>query len=88
MCPEDEAVEGQAHSFLHFCPLAEEIVINASQLNGCFFGSDVAFQLTAETLNGVVEVKHQGALAVVPEHALQPEEGANSSPPRDRGDVV
>src|SRR5215213_10518718 len=57
----------------NFRPLAEQVVVDACQLDR----RRVAGQLAVHALDGRIEVEQQRPLAVVPDHALDPEEGAD-----------
>src|SRR5687767_7255367 len=68
----------------HLRPLAEKIVVHASQLHDGWVRGDVARQL----LDGYIEIEQQRTAAVVANHALDPEERRNTRAARYRGDAV
>src|SRR4029450_1188092 len=68
----------------HLRPLAEQVVVNASQLHDRRMRRDVAREL----LNGYVEIEQQRPAAVIANHALNPEERRDARTSGDGGHAV
>src|SRR6185295_11435945 len=68
----------------HLRPAAEQVVVDARELDG----GRVVRPLAAHLLDGRIEIEQQGPFRVVAHHALDPEERADPRPTRHRADVM
>src|SRR5690625_671082 len=72
------------HDHLDLSPLTDEIVIDPAQA-GQLWRSNL---LLRQTLNALIELPKHGSMLGRAYHALRPEKGAQSQPPRYRIDPV
>jgi hypothetical protein len=64
---------------LHLCPLPQQVVIDAGQLNAGFLDAGgLSAAACGDSLDGGVEVEEQGSLPIVADHALDPEEAGDA----------
>ena len=71
-----------SHDASGFRPLAEEVVVNSGELHD----AGVAGRIGGDALDADVHFEQERTAGIVSDHALQPEEGAESRPARHARD--